>query len=65
MVGLRFWKKKRFVVEFEGVQRQFLSERKGEVIPWIGAEDGKSNSGKSDTRNLEAGYLQRQREYRL
>ena len=52
MVGLLFWKKKRFVVEFEGVQRQFLSERKGEVIPWIGAEDGKSNSGKSDTRNL-------------
>ena len=42
----------------EGVQRGFLSERKGKVIPCRGAKDRKgsrTNSGKSGiTRNLEA-----------
>ena len=39
--------------KLEGVQRGFLSERKGKVIPCRGAEDRKGtgiNSGKSDTR---------------
>ena len=33
MAGLLFWKKKCLVVRFDGVQRGFLSERKGKVIP--------------------------------
>ena len=57
VVGLLFLKKKCFKVGFEGVQRGFLSERKGMVIPCGGAKDGKgtrTNRGKGDTRNLEA-----------
>ena len=52
-----FWKKKRFEVGSEGVEREFLSERKGKVIPCGGTDDRKvtgTNSGKSGTRNLEA-----------
>ena len=52
-----FWKKKCFEIGFEGVQRGFLSERKGMVIPRRRAEDRKgtrTNSGKSETRNTEA-----------
>lgn len=51
-----FGKKKCFKAGFERVQRGFLLERKGEVTPCRGAEDGKgtrANSGKSDMRNLE------------
>ena len=33
MAGPQFWEKKGFQVRFEGVQRVFLSERKGKVIP--------------------------------
>ena len=57
VAGLLFWKEKSFKVGFERVQRGFLSERKGNVIPSRGAEDGKgtrTNNGKADTRNLEA-----------
>ena len=32
MAGLMFWKKKCLEIGFEGVQRGFLLERKGEVI---------------------------------
>ena len=35
-----FWKKKRSKVGFERVQRGFLSDRKGKVIPCREAEDG-------------------------
>ena len=48
-----------FKVGFERVQRGFLSERKGKVNPCRGAEDGigtRTNSGKSNTRNLETEY---------
>ena len=51
-----FWKNKCFQVGFEGVQRGFLSERKGKDIPCREAEEDKSSgteSGKSGTRNLE------------
>ena len=41
MVGLLLWKKKSFKVGFERVQSGFLSERKGNVIPCTGDEDGK------------------------
>ena len=46
-------KKKCAPVRFEGVQRGFLSERKGKVIPGRGAEDEKgagTNSAKCVTR---------------
>ena len=36
MAGLLFWKKKCLEVRFDGVQRGFLSERKGKVIPSTG-----------------------------
>ena len=45
-----------FQVSFEGVQRGFLSERKGKVIPcrWTGnAKGAGTNSGESGARNLE------------
>ena len=45
-----FWKKTGFYAGFEGVQREFLSERKGKGIPCRGPEDGKDSgteSGKS------------------
>ena len=41
MAGLLFWKRKCFEIKFEGAKRGFLSERKGEVIPCRGANDGK------------------------
>ena len=50
------FEKKEIQVGFEVVQRGFLSVRKRKVIPYRGAEDEKdteTNSGKSDTRNLE------------
>ena len=50
--GLLFWKKKCFQVGFEGVQRGFLSDRKGKDIPCRGAVDRKGSgteSGKSGT----------------
>ena len=53
--------KKKFSVGFEGVQRGFLSERKGKDTPCRGAEDAKTSgpeSGKSGTRILEAEKLQ-------
>ena len=56
MAGLLLWKKKCLGVRSEGVQRGFLSERKGKVIPCRGAEDRKSagtSSGKSSSKNLE------------
>ena len=57
MTGLLFEERKRFTVGFQSVQRGFLSERKGKIVPFRGAEYGKgtrTNSGKSDTGNLEA-----------
>ena len=42
MAGLLFWKKKCLEVKFEGVQRGFLSGRKGKVIPNREAEDRES-----------------------
>ena len=39
MSGGFFWEKKRFEVRSKGVQRGFLSERKGKVIPCSGGED--------------------------
>ena len=55
--SLSFGVKEWLEVSLEGVQREFLSERKGKVIPCRGTENRKgagTNSGKSDTRNLEA-----------
>ena len=55
MAGLLFWKKKRFVVGFERVQRGFLSEQE-KAVPCRGADDGKgvgTNNEKSGARNLE------------
>ena len=57
MAGLLFWKKKMSWCLTEGVQRGFLSERKGKVIYCRGAEDRKgagTNSEESGTRHLEA-----------
>ena len=58
MTAVLFWKKKeRLEVRFEGIQRGFLSGRKGKVIPCEGAEDRKglgTNSGTSGTGALEA-----------
>ena len=56
MAGLQFWKKKCFYIIFEWVQRGFLSERKGKVIPcrWTKNRNGAgTNSGESSARNLE------------
>ena len=55
-----------FEVRFVGVQRGFLSERKGKVIPYRGAEDGKGtggNSRKSGTRGLEDEFQKQNGEY--
>ena len=41
MAGLLLWTKKCFEFEFVGVQRAFLSERKGKVTPCTGSEDKK------------------------
>ena len=41
MAGLLLWTKKCFEFEFVGVQRAFLSERKGKVMPCTGSEDKK------------------------
>ena len=60
-----FWVKERLEVSFEGVQRGFLSDRKGKVIPCRGTENRKgagTNSGKSDTKNLEAESIRRRAE---
>ena len=57
MAGLLCGEKGCLELRCEGVQREFLSERKGKVIPCRGAEDRKgagTNSGKSGTRNPEA-----------
>ena len=59
MPGLYLWKKKKkkgFEVGLERVEIGFLSERKGKVISFRGAEDGKdtgTNCGKSSTENAE------------
>ena len=42
MAGVLFWEKKCLQVRFEGVQRGFLLERKGKVIPCRRAKDRKS-----------------------
>ena len=58
MAGLPSWINSCLEFRFEGVQRGFLSERKGKVIPCRGAEDRKgagTSSGKSGTRNQENG----------
>ena len=52
-----FLKKNCFELGFEQVQREFLSEREGQVIPCRRAADGKgmgTNCGKSSTGDLEA-----------
>ena len=57
MAGLMCREKGCLELRFAGVQREFLSERKGKVIPCRWAEDRKvtgTNSGKSGTRNPEA-----------
>ena len=57
MADLLFWKKKCLEARFKRVQRGFLSERKGKVIPCRGATDRKgveTTSGKSGMKNLEA-----------
>ena len=57
MAGLPSWINSCLEFRFEGVQRGFLSERKGKVIPCRGAEDRKgagTNRKKPDRRNLEA-----------
>jgi len=50
MAGLLFWKKKCREVRFEGVQRGFLSERKGKTENRKGAG---TNSGQFGVRNRE------------
>ena len=45
MAGLQFWKKKCFWIRFERVQRGFLSEKKGKVIPCRWTENRKGDSG--------------------
>ena len=65
MAGLLFWIKECFEVGFEGVQRGFLSDRKGKVIPYRGAEDGKgtgTNRRKSGTRDLKVDSITRRAE---
>ena len=57
MTGLLFSKKKCLGIWSEGVQRGFLSERKGKIIPYRGAANRKSagtSKGKSSSKNLEA-----------
>ena len=52
-----FREEKCLEVRLEAVQRGFLSDRKGKVIPQRRSEDRRSagtNSGQSGTRNLEA-----------
>ena len=51
--GLLFWKKKCLEVRFERVQRGFLSERKGKVIPCRGAEGGEEEE-EEDRANRES-----------
>ena len=54
--SIGFGIKTRLEVRSEGVQGEFLSERRGKVIPCRGAEDRKgvgTNIGMSRTRNLE------------
>ena len=56
MAGLLFWKKKRFLVGFERVQRGFLSERRGRSFHVDGPKTEKAREPKveSGARNLEA-----------
>ena len=44
--GLLFWKKKCFKIGLERVQRGFLSERKGKVIPCRGFKDKRKREQK-------------------
>ena len=57
MARLQFWEKKCFYITLERVQRGFLSERKGKVMPcrWTKNEKGAgTSSGESGAQNLEA-----------
>ena len=58
MAGLQFWEKKFLgLAALVGVQRGFLSEGKGKVIPCRRTENRNgagTNSGESGARNLEA-----------
>lgn len=57
MAGLLLWTKKCFEFEFVGVQRAFLSERKGKVMPCTGSEDKKKHGNREwnrGARDLEA-----------
>ena len=58
MAGVQFWEKKFLgLAALVGVQRGFLSEGKGKVIPCRRTENRNgagTNSGESGARNLEA-----------